>query len=74
MQELNDLAAHRYAPPANFAVVCCGLGETDQALKWLDRAYAERDVRLTFLKIDRRWDALRGNPRFADLAKRMELE
>lgn len=74
LQELHDLAAHRYVPPANFAVVYCGLAETDQALKWLERAYSERDVRLTFLKIDRRWDALRGNPRFADLAKRMELE
>ncbi|HEY7943282.1 MAG TPA: tetratricopeptide repeat protein, partial [Casimicrobiaceae bacterium] len=74
LRELYDLEAHRYVPPANFAVVYCGLGDAGHSLKWLERAYSERDVRLTFLKIDRRWDALRGNSQFAALAKRMDLE
>jgi serine/threonine-protein kinase len=74
LRELYDLEAHRYVPPANFAVVYCGLGDAGHSLKWLERAYSERDVRLTFLKIDRRWDTLRGNSQFAALAKRMDLE
>jgi DNA-binding winged helix-turn-helix (wHTH) protein/TolB-like protein/tetratricopeptide (TPR) repeat protein len=74
LHELHALSARRYVPPSNLAVVHCGLGEIDRALEWLERAYAERDVRLTFLRIDRRWDVLRDDRRFAGLAKRMALD
>jgi hypothetical protein len=33
----------------------------------------DRDVRLTFLKIEHKWDLLRADERFASLAKRMKL-
>jgi Flp pilus assembly protein TadD len=74
LRELHALSAKRYVPPSNYATIHCGLGETDQALERLEQAYAERDVWMTFLKIDRRCDALRDNPRFAALARRMELD
>ncbi|HEY7801285.1 MAG TPA: winged helix-turn-helix domain-containing protein [Dehalococcoidia bacterium] len=74
LQELHALSAQRYVPPSNFAVVHCGLGQVGLSLDWLDKACAERDVRLTFLRIDRRWDVLRDHPRFVALAKRVGLE
>ena len=74
LQELHALSTQRYVPPSNFAVVHCGLGEIGQALDWLDEACAERDVRLTFLRVDRRWDTLRDHPRFGALARRVGLE
>lgn len=74
LQELRTLAQQRYVPPSNFAIVHCGLGEAEPALDWLDNAYAERDVRLTFLRVDRRWDPLRDHPRFVALAKRVGLD
>jgi serine/threonine-protein kinase len=74
LQELHALSAQRYVPPSNFAVVHCGLGQVELSLDWLDNACAERDVRLTFLRIDRRWDVLRDHPRFVALAKRVGLE
>jgi serine/threonine-protein kinase len=74
LQEFGALSAQRYVPPSNFAIVHCGLGQTAQALDWLDRAYAERDVRVTFLRVDRRWDALRDHPRFMALARRVGLD
>lgn len=73
LRDLRALSARRYVPPSNLAVVHCALGESEPALDWLERAYAERDAWLTFIKIDRRWDALRGHPRFATLAGRMGL-
>jgi hypothetical protein len=43
-----------------------------RAIRRLPGALA--DVRLTFLKIERRWDPLRSDARFASLAKRMALQ
>jgi serine/threonine-protein kinase len=50
-----------------------GLGDADNTFAWLEKAYADRDVRLTFLKIEKKWDPLRSDERFASLAKRMKL-
>lgn len=44
-----------------------------QHFAWLEKAYADRDVRLTFLKIEKKWDVLRTDPRFESLTKRMGL-
>ncbi len=74
LQELHALSAQRYVPPSNFALVYCGMGDNDQAMECLERAYAERDLRLTFLRIDRRWDRLRDERRFVAMAKRLGLE
>jgi tetratricopeptide (TPR) repeat protein len=62
-----------YVPATSIATIYCGLGDKDQALAWLERAYAAHDVRMTFLKVDRRWDALRSDPRFITLMQKMRL-
>jgi serine/threonine-protein kinase len=74
LAELSTLASIRYVPPCNYALIHCGLGQRDHALAWLDRAYAERDLRLTFLRVDRRWDPLRGEARFVEIARRIGLD
>jgi hypothetical protein len=43
------------------------LGRVPQALDELERAVAERDIRLEFLGIDARLNALRAQPRFLAL-------
>lgn len=50
-----------------------GLQDSTSTLDWLERAYLDRDVRLTFIKIERKWDWLRANPRFAKLVMQMRL-
>jgi DNA-binding winged helix-turn-helix (wHTH) protein/TolB-like protein/Tfp pilus assembly protein PilF len=62
-----------YLPPTSIATIYCGLGDHDQALAWLERGYAAHDVRMTFLKVDRRWDSLRSEPRFTALMQKMRL-
>jgi TolB-like protein/Flp pilus assembly protein TadD len=73
LDELKTLSSQRYIPPHNIALVYNGLGDQDQALAELDKACDERDVRVTLLKVDPRWDSLRSNPRFLGILKRIGL-
>jgi serine/threonine-protein kinase len=73
LAELRDRSADRYVPPFNVAMIYNGLGDADNTFAWLEKAYADRDVRLTFLKIEHKWDPLRADERFVSLTKRMKL-
>lgn len=59
--------------PCNIAMVHAGLGQVDQALDYLENAYQTRDVRLTFLAVEPKWDAIRLEPRFRALLDRLAL-
>jgi len=50
-----------------------GLNEKDQALAYLERSLQEREVQITFIKIDTRWDELRTDPRFQEIMRRVGL-
>jgi serine/threonine-protein kinase len=50
------------------------LGEEDQAFVWLERAYQERDYDLNTLRVSPYFDALRSDPRYPQLLKRLGLE
>lgn len=50
-----------------------GLGDTDEAFRWLERAYEERTVWLIYLPSDAEYAPLRGDPRYASLLQRMRL-
>lgn len=63
-----------YSPSYNIAMVLNGLGETDAALRSLEDAAKQRDVRLILLKVERKWDNLRQEPRFIALLRRLNLE
>ncbi len=73
IDELKKRAAERYVPPYDFALVYAALGEDDEVIRWLEKGFQERDVRMTFLKVEPKWNNLRGNPRFQDLAQRVGL-
>jgi DNA-binding winged helix-turn-helix (wHTH) protein/TolB-like protein/Tfp pilus assembly protein PilF len=49
-------------------------GDYDQAFKWLQKAYENREANMVWLKIDPFFDDLRSDPRFRDLLRRMRLE
>jgi serine/threonine-protein kinase len=51
-----------------------GLGDSEQALLWLERAVEQRDLRLTFLKVEPKWNNLRDDKRFQDLLRRVGLQ
>lgn len=54
---------------AAFAVALCheAIGDHERAIAWLERARDERSPWIGFLRVDRRFDALRGHPRFEPL-------
>ena len=60
-------------PAYNFAEIYIGLGDKEQALASLEKAYADRSMLLTFLKVDPEFDSLRSDPRFKDLLRRVGL-
>jgi hypothetical protein len=49
------------------------LGEKDRAFSLLEKAYKEKSGGLPFIKSAPNFDALRSDPRYADLLKRMGL-
>jgi serine/threonine-protein kinase len=74
LDELEALSNEHYVPPVNVALVLSALGEKDEALASLEKGCTERDVRLTILKVDPRWDSLRDDPRFVAILKRIGLQ
>jgi TolB-like protein/Flp pilus assembly protein TadD len=59
--------------PYDVAVVYAGLGDKDQALAWLERAYQVHNSWLALVQVDPRYDGLRSDPRFQDLLRRMNF-
>jgi DNA-binding winged helix-turn-helix (wHTH) protein len=73
LHDLGRLARRGYVPAYTFATIHAGLGETERAFHWLERAYRERSDCLVQLRVDPRLAGLRSDPRFSDLAHRVGL-
>ncbi len=73
LAELQARAQHTYVKALAFAWIALGLDETEQALAWLEQAYAERDPYLTLLNADPIYDRLRADPRFIALVQKIGL-
>jgi DNA-binding winged helix-turn-helix (wHTH) protein/Flp pilus assembly protein TadD len=69
--ELAALSESSYVPATSRAAISNALGDHGEALDLLELAFAQRDVRMTFLKTDARWNNLRGTPRFDALMHRL---
>jgi DNA-binding SARP family transcriptional activator/TolB-like protein len=73
---LAELLAHQretYVPPVGIAAVYTGLGETDEAIAWLQKGFDERDGDMVLLKTWPVWDPLRSDPRFQEMLRRMRF-
>jgi tetratricopeptide (TPR) repeat protein len=71
LQELQGQSKQRYVSPYHMAIVYAGLGEQDKAFSWLEKAYEDREGRMTLLKFVPEFDSLRSDPRYADLVRRV---
>ena len=71
--ELRGYSKQRYTSPFLTAIIYMGLGEKDQALEQLEKAYEDRSDYLPFLNAEPAFDSLRSDPRFQDLLRRMGL-
>lgn len=73
LAELKERSKQSRVPPEEVARIYVGLGEREQALAWLEKAYEERSDHLAFVKVDPAWDTLRSEPGFADILRRVGL-
>jgi hypothetical protein len=55
------------------ALICVGLGDTRNALDWLEKAYQDRATQMVYVKTDPLLEPVRSDPRFGDLLRRMQL-
>jgi len=73
LRELIALQEVGRAQAVDVALVAVGLGEREDALAWLQKAYERRDA-LNNLGVDPRFDALRDDARFSRLLRALGLE
>jgi serine/threonine-protein kinase len=73
LRELHDRAEEQYVPPFGFALVHVGLGEKDEAMDWLEKAYEDRNGWMVSLNVNALLDPLRDEARFQGLLERMNF-
>jgi TolB-like protein/DNA-binding winged helix-turn-helix (wHTH) protein/Tfp pilus assembly protein PilF len=61
------------ASPFYLALVYAGLGDKEAALQWLEKAYRAHSGSMRYVRVDRRLDPLRSDPRYQDLMRRVGL-
>ncbi len=73
LARLTELAKHRYVCPYEMATAHAGLGNHDEAIRWLEKGVQVRSVCMPDLKTDPRLDPLRSDARFQKIARTVGL-
>jgi len=73
IDELKEKSRQHYIPAVHFAEAYSGLGEKDEAMTRLERAYEEHDQGMVDINAYPGLDVLRSEPRFQALVRRMNL-
>ena len=73
LAELDALSKKQYVSPFYVAIVYLGLGKNEMAMNWLQKAYADRSNGLVFLKVEPELDALRSDPAFISLLRKLNF-
>jgi serine/threonine-protein kinase len=74
VKELRGRTGSDYISPVDIATIYVGLDDKDAAFEWLEKGYEGRAYGLVFINADPRFDALRADPRFAGLIRRVGQE
>lgn len=73
LDELRRFSQPRDPAPIRIAFLHIGLGETDRAFEWLNKAIDARDWQVALLNIEPAFDTLRSDQRFGALVERVGL-
>jgi serine/threonine-protein kinase len=73
LDQLKEISRQRYIGAYSFALVYAGLDDKDEAFRWLEKAYQDRDPGILKIKIHPLFDGLHSDPRFNNLIQRMGL-
>jgi len=61
-----------FTSPFDVACLYATIGDVDKAFEYLEKAYLQHSYRMAVLQVEPQLDLLRNDPRYADLARRME--
>jgi tetratricopeptide (TPR) repeat protein len=73
LDEIKTLATRQYVPSYDIAIVYLGMGDKEEAYRWLQKALDERSAWMVYLNIDPRLDNLRSESRFKLLVHKVGL-
>jgi adenylate cyclase len=71
LDRLLTRGAGQYVPSYWIALVYTSMGDKDEAMRYLERAFLERSSWLVWAKVEPRFDSLRTDPRFKSLLTRI---
>ena len=71
LRKLEAYAKERYVSPLEFAWIQFALGDVDLGFRWMTKACEDRVFDLISIKVDPRFDSLRGDRRFAAIARQL---
>ena len=74
LAELHEMAARQYVSPFELASLHFALGQVEPGFEWLARAYQDHCYELVSLRVDPRFDSLRGHPMFTSLLGKLGIE
>ena len=74
LDQLIEKSRQQYVAADSIAAVYVALGEKDEALRWLDRAFEEHSGSFYSYMFRPEFRALRSDPRFADLLRRTGID
>ena len=69
--KLEELPEATYTSPVGRSILHFYLGNLDEGFELLERAWREHDGALVYLQAEPSFDAIRGDPRYAELVKKM---
>lgn len=72
LKDLEALPKREQSAPA-FALVEIALGKQDEALRWLEAGFQNRDIDMTLIGVEPGYKPIRSDPRFRGLLKKMNL-
>lgn len=73
LRRLEERSARAFVPAYNLAVIHIALNEHEAAMRYMQRAFEDRDWALLVLAVEPRLDPLRRDPRFQDISARLKL-
>jgi TolB-like protein/Flp pilus assembly protein TadD len=73
LAQLTALSTKEYVSPFAVAQIYLGLGDRDQALEWLQKAYKAHSPWMLTVGVSRIFDPVRGDPRFTALVHKLGL-